>query len=130
MENRKKKKRLSIKPVYTERRKFSLQVGSNNSNQHALSKLSHQLYQLKCQHFLVVVAILDDLLSVTILHYICISIAIALNETSILVALHFTMQNIYQSYDSYCCLIAEKIFRRPCRGAEQRQRQSVTFFVY
>ena len=56
--NRKKKK-LSIKPGYTERRKFSLQLGSSNCNQHALSKLSHKLYQLKCQHFRVVVAILD-----------------------------------------------------------------------
>ena len=62
MENRKKKKQkkqLSIKPGYTERRKFSLQLGSSNCNQHALSKLSHQLYKLECQHFRVVVAILD-----------------------------------------------------------------------
>ena len=57
-ENRKKKK-MSIKPGYTERRNFSLQLGSSNCNQHALSKLSHKLYQLKCQHFRVVVAILD-----------------------------------------------------------------------
>ena len=42
-----------------ERRKISLQLGNSNCNQHALSKLSHQLYQLKCQHFRVVVAILD-----------------------------------------------------------------------
>ena len=53
----KKKKQLSIKPGYTERRKFSLQLAAV-TNQHALSKLFHQLYQLKCQHFRVVVAIL------------------------------------------------------------------------
>ena len=35
MENRKKKKQLSITPGYTERRKNSLQVGSSNFNQHA-----------------------------------------------------------------------------------------------
>ena len=33
------------------------------------------------------------------IQYIYIFIAIALDETSILVALHFSMQNIYQSYD-------------------------------
>ena len=44
-----KKKELSIKPGYTERRKFSLQLGSSNCNQHALSELSYKLYQLKCQ---------------------------------------------------------------------------------
>ena len=49
---------LSIKPGHTERRIFSLQFGSRSCDQHALSKLS-QLYQLKCQHFRVVVAILD-----------------------------------------------------------------------
>ena len=44
------KTQLSIKPCYTERRKFSLQIGSSSCDQHALSKLSHQLYQLKCRH--------------------------------------------------------------------------------
>ena len=36
--------------------------------------------------------------------YIYIFIAIALDETIILVAVHFQMQNIYQSYDLYRAL--------------------------
>ena len=63
MENRKKKKRenktiVDQTWIYGKKR-ISLQLGSSNCNQHALSKLSHQLYQLKCQHFRVVVALLD-----------------------------------------------------------------------
>ena len=43
--------------------------------------------------------------------------AITLDETSVLVTLHFLMQNIYQSWS------------RPCHGAEQRQHQPVTLFT-
>ena len=68
--NNKKKQQLSIKPGYTERRKLSLQLGSSNCNQHVLSKLSHQLYKLKCQHFRVVVAILDAI-SWSHPYYVC-----------------------------------------------------------
>ena len=46
-------------------------------------------------------------------------IAIALDKTSILVGLHFSLQNIYQSYDLDHAV-----------GREQRQRQPITFFVY
>ena len=46
---------------------------------------------------------------------IYITIAIAIDETSILVALHFSMQNINQSCDL---------------GHAVEQRQPVTFFVY
>ena len=46
-------------------------------------------------------------------------IAIAWDENNILVAVHFSMKNIYQLCD-----------RGPSRDVEQRQRQPITFFVY
>ena len=50
-------------------------------------------------------------------HNIYTFIAIALDETSILVAVYFSIQNIYQSCDLVC-------------EAEQRRRQLITHFVY
>ena len=52
---------------------------------------------------------------------IYIFIAIALDESSILVAIHFSMKNIYQSCDLGCA---------DCSGAEQGRLHPITFFVY
>ena len=51
--------------------------------------------------------------------YIYIFIAIAMDETSILVAVHFSMKKQLPV-----------MWSRPRRGAEQRRRQPITFFVY
>ena len=45
-------------------------------------------------------------------------VAIVWDETSILVAVHFSMKNIY------------KLWSGPSRDVEQRRRQPITFFVY
>ena len=46
--------------------------------------------------------------------------AVALDETSILVVVHFSMKNIYQSCDLGCAV----------GHTRQRRRQQITFFVY
>ena len=98
---------LTAYPNYHNDPKFSnRQVLANRVDSHQQSQGLHCLPS--CWH----------LLDALVLH-IYIFIAIAIDETSILVAIHFSLKNIYQS-----CDLGRAV------GAEQRRHQPITFFVY